>query len=196
MASQSSTPNLTYIVKEICNAGDSERVTVADMVTTFSHRGFGTLLLIPALITFLPTGGIPGVPIVCAIVIVFVATQLLIGRNEPWLPKKLKKVSVDRAQLRKLIDKSLPVTRRIDYVIKPRFGGFITPLTTRVTALISLIIGLAFIPLGPIPFAAALPSGVLLIIALGLVARDGLAMLLGFAFCVLMLVVGPVLIFK
>ncbi len=194
MSAQQDSQNLSRIIDDMHDAGDGDTVTVDDMVKAFSHRGFGTLLLIPALITFLPTGGIPGVPIVCAIIIFFLSVQILFGRKEPWLPGTLRRASVNKEKLERLVDKAKPVTKRIDLVIKPRFTRIITPLTIRIAAAVSLVIGLSFVPLGPIPFAAALPSGALVFLALGLVAKDGLAMLLGFAASLVLLITGPVLI--
>jgi len=70
------------------NADDSE-LSVGQVVEALEYRGFGPLLLFSALITVLPTGAIPGVPTVSAILIMFIAGQLVVGRSHPWLRKSL-----------------------------------------------------------------------------------------------------------
>ncbi|WP_339898020.1 exopolysaccharide biosynthesis protein [uncultured Gilvimarinus sp.] len=171
--------NLTGTIDLIEESGSGETLSVGDILSGVKGRGFGPLLLLPALITLLPTGGIPGVPIVAAILIVLIAGQLLAGASRPWIPQRLARANVSRQRFTKLLDKSRPVTRRIDRAIKPRYGFMTGDTGNRVIAVIAIVLALSLIPLGPIPFAAAIPSGIMVLLALGLVARDGLLIILG-----------------
>ena len=46
-------------------SGDT--TSLGEVIERFEDRGFGPLLLMPALIALLPTGAIPGVPTLCGI---------------------------------------------------------------------------------------------------------------------------------
>lgn len=173
--------HLTETVEGIESAGRGEHLHLADIIDRFSERGFGPLLLVPSLVTFLPTGGIPGVPVVCAALIVLIAGQLLAGKSHPWVPQRLRRLRVSRERFTRALDRARPVTRRMDRVIKPRLDFATGGLARRLVALLAIGLALALIPLGPIPFAAALPSGVLVMLSVGLIARDGLLILAGFA---------------
>jgi len=171
--------NLTGTIDLIEDSGSGDTLSVGDILSGVKDRGFGPLLLLPALITLLPTGGIPGVPIIAAILIVLIAGQLLAGAKRPWIPARLARAKVSRQRFTQLLDKSRPVTRRVDRAIKPRYGFMTGKTGNRLVAVIAIVLALSLIPLGPIPFAAALPSGILVLLALGLVARDGLFIILG-----------------
>lgn len=174
--------NLTGTIDLIEESGAGDTLSVGDILDSVKGRGFGPLLLLPALITLLPTGGIPGVPIVTATLIVLIAGQLLFGADKPWIPKRLACVKVSRQRFNKLLEKSRPVTQRIDKAIKPRCTFITGSAGNRIVAFMAIFLALAFIPLGTIPFAVAIPSGILMLLSLGLVARDGLLIMLGLAF--------------
>ena len=171
--------NLTGTIDLIEKSGSGDTLSVGDIINEAKDRGFGPLLLLPALITLLPTGGIPGVPIIAAILIVLIAGQLLAGASSPWIPQRLARANVSRQRFTKLLDKSRPITRRIDRVLKPRYGFVTGKVGKRVIAILAVVLALSLIPLAPIPFAAAIPSGIMVLLALGLVARDGLLIIVG-----------------
>lgn len=172
---------LTQALERLEQAGNGEQLAVRDMVHSVNDRGFGPLILLPALITFLPTGGIPGVPAVAAMIIVIVSAQMLLGWQDPWLPKRVMRLTVERQRFVELLRKSHVVTRRIDKVIRPRMQWVVSTKGTRLVGFVTILVALSMIPTGLIPFLTALPSGFLVILSVGLVARDGLLVLIGMA---------------
>ncbi|WP_280569824.1 exopolysaccharide biosynthesis protein, partial [Chromohalobacter sp. 296-RDG] len=83
---------------------DDERVQLDDMLMAVGQGSFGSLLLVPGVITLLPlVGDIPGVPTLMAIWVLLVAGQLLVGRRTFWLPRWLLKRSVSCAKLDKAV---------------------------------------------------------------------------------------------
>lgn len=172
---------LTEALKRLEQAGEGEQLSVADMVQSVSDRGFGPLILLPALITFLPTGGIPGVPAIAAIIIVIVSTQMLLGWSDPWLPKRLMRLTVERERFVGLLRKSHVVTERVDKVIRPRLQWVVSSKGSRLIGFMTILVALSMIPTGLIPFLTALPSGFLVMLSVGLVARDGVLVLVSTA---------------
>ena len=70
------------------------KASVGDVVNKFESRGFGPLLLLPALIALLPTGAIPGVPSICGVTLCIICLQMAFGDEHPWLPAVLKNRSL------------------------------------------------------------------------------------------------------
>ena len=173
--------NLTDTLEAIESETEGDSISFHDLVTALNRRGFGALLIGPALITILPTGAIPGVPALCAVFIILVAAQVVLGRKHPWLPKKLKDMSFNRDKYLKGIQKAKPYTKRIDGFFHPRLRFLTHEASERVISLLCVFLSVAIIVLGFIPFAAMLPASAILLFGLGLSVHDGLLTAFGFA---------------
>ena len=167
---------LKDILQKLRNSTDTQDVSVGNVVSAFEQKGFGPLLMVPALITLLPTGAIPGVPAVCGILIIFIAAQILMGAKHPWLPAKLRRMSIRRDSLNRAVDKAIPYAEKIDKFIKPRWELMSGPIAMRIIAALSILLALSMIFLGFIPFAVAVPSAALTLMGLALSSEDGLLM--------------------
>ena len=88
-------------------------------------------------------------------------------------------MSVEREKFVRLLEKSKGLTHTVDKVIKPRFQWITGEQASRWIAALIIVLAGSLIVLGPIPFAAAIPSGILVLISLGLVAKDGLLIISG-----------------
>ncbi|WP_456269997.1 exopolysaccharide biosynthesis protein [Kushneria sp. AK178] len=151
-------------------------VSINDILTTFESRGFGPLLVIPAFLALVCP--VPGIPTACGLFMALIAVQQVFGRTHPWLPKRLRDVSVDADRFHRTVVRIKPWARRLEYLFKPRLVFMDSSMAQRLIAVLVTLISLSMGPLELLPFAAALPSGVLLLIALGMTARDGLVILL------------------
>lgn len=171
--------DLTGLLTQLKEQLQGDRITVQDMIAAVSDRGFGPLLLVPALLTILPTGAIPGVPTLMALVNTLIAGQLILGRQHPWIPRQLRRIPIDRRAYEAAYKRALPVTRRIDRLLYPRLTLLTRGPGPRLIAALCLTLGLIMIPLELIPFAAAVPATAIALLALGLSVRDGLLLLLG-----------------
>lgn len=171
--------NLTGVLDLMDDKAQGEKLTVGAIMEAFGSRGFGPLLLAAALIELLPTGGIPGVPTFVAILVILFASQLVWGRNTPWLPKKLRSKGFKRASFNKARDKIKPLTRKLDVLIKPRLSVFVTPVAARVVGIICILLALTMPPLEIVPMAGYIPAVAVALLAVGLSGHDGLIVLLG-----------------
>lgn len=177
--------NLTEVIDQIDEQSEGEKLSLGQIVDAFEDRGYGPLILALALIIVLPTGGIPGVPTVIAIAIILIASQLVLARPTPWLPEKIRKLDFNRSKFQKAATKIKPVTRKIDHVLKPRLAKFSAPTAARFIGLGCIILA-CFMPfLEVVPFADAVPSSAMVLLGLGLTARDGLVVLIGLVLAVL-----------
>jgi len=169
---------------------DASRVSVDDVVHAVGRRSFGPLLLVAGLITLTPIiGDIPGMPTLMAALVLLVSVQLLAGSEAFWLPRWLQKRSLSRQKFDKGIQLMKKPARWIDGLLRVRLPWLTGYIGIRVTALMCLLIALAMPPMEFIPFSANGAGLALTLLGLGLVARDGIVLLLGFvlfvATCVL-----------
>src|SRR5690606_16809652 len=134
---------------------DGDKVTIDDVVKALNHRGFGPLMMAPALLVILPTGAIPGVPAVAGITLCLVSAQIVFGRHYPWMPKRLKNFSLKRSKLVSAIERARPYTKRIDRYVRPRYKIFAHSLMQRLVATICFVLGIIMTLAGFIPFLPA-----------------------------------------
>lgn len=172
---------LANIADDIQNGSNRTRISVGELIKSIKGRGFSALILLPALLTFLPTGAIPGMPAICALLIIGFAGQRLFGLKQVYLPRKLMKLTVSRQRLDAILQKAKPALHATDRLISRRLEFVCNPLAERVVAGLAILLALTFFPLGIIPFAVLLPSAAILLMSLGLLARDGVVLLLGIA---------------
>lgn len=184
--------NLTEILTNIHEDIEGDEIRLGEVVRRFEGRGFGPLLLAPALIAILPTGAIPGVPTICAIFIILISGQILIGKHHPWLPKRIRQFSVSKLKFQKGFERVKPWTRRFDRLLSQRLEVLTGEIGTRIVAMIAIILALLMIPLELIPAACAVPGISIGFFAVGLSAKDGLFTL----FALLVAMCTGVLAFK
>lgn len=179
MSDEGLTSTLTAIHEET-QAG--EHINIGDLIDALNSRGYGPLLIAPALITLLPTGAIPGVPAVCAALIGLISIQILMGSKQPWLPQKLKDFSFSRGRFMKTVNKVKPLTRKIDRLFHPRLEFLVRHEIQPVIAILCLLLAVSIIILGWIPFLAMIPASAILLMGLGLSTHDGLLIAIALVF--------------
>lgn len=171
---------LTQLLDDLEENLTQDIIEIGQVVEMFRNRGFGALLLVPSLITVLPTGAIPLIPAVCGALISFICIQMIIGREHLWLPERLKKFTFPRERLQKGISYARPVTRQIDKFLYRRFSPLIGEISQRFTALICLCLSLIMIFIGFIPMLPATVALPIFFFGLGYIARDGVIIALGY----------------
>jgi hypothetical protein len=176
---QESEPTMTGLLQGVSHCSKGDKISFGDIVASFESRGFGPLLLLPALLVMMPTGALPGMTTICAIYTVFIVSQLVIGRKHPWLPHFIRKFSINRKKFENAIASAKPVTRKIDRISHPRLQVLTTDTAERIIAIGCMILSVTMVPLEMFPFASAIPAFAIFCFALGLTLRDGLFTLLG-----------------
>lgn len=184
---------LTDTLQTIQDKSQGNEISFDEINKALEHRGFGPLLIAPALIAILPTGAIPGIPALCAIFIILISSQFALGRQHPWLPKRLKNISFSKEKYKAGFKKAKTYTEWIDQFFHPRFEFLIQRPAQRLIAILCVLLAMGIIVIGFIPFAAALPSSAILLFGLGLSVRDGLLTAIGFIFLTATIVAIPFL---
>ncbi|MEL7116305.1 MAG: exopolysaccharide biosynthesis protein [Pseudomonadota bacterium] len=161
----------------LASEAEGETATLGWILEQLHERAFGLFLLVLALPCCIPF--LYGIPQVVALPLMFVSAQILLGRKTPWLPQKLAARSVSTAGLSNLAERSGPWLRRIEAVSHPRLSALTRAPFDQVLGL-ALVIFSASI-LVPLPGTNTVPGFAVVVVAMGLLQRDGLLVLAGAA---------------
>jgi hypothetical protein len=154
-------------------------LTFETILKILGNRAFGMALIFFALPTAMPFAIIPGVSFIFSIPITIFAIQILLLRETIWLPNWLGQHVVVEKNVEKVAEKAKPYLIKIEKVLKPRLLLMTSPLMQVLNGLFILM--LSFFLMLPIPFSNFVFSGLILLFGFGLVAKDGLFILLGYA---------------
>jgi hypothetical protein len=166
---------LSEVLEELAGS-EAMRITIRQLRDALGGRSYGAILFLLALLNLLPLP--PGGGIVLALMVILVSAQLVWGRATPAFPRLLTGRFFAPSDFRRVLARLLPFIRAAERVMKPRLLGLQGPLAARLTGFVCLALGLVL--LIPTPFGGNWPPALAIaILALALVARDGLVTLLG-----------------
>lgn len=147
----------------------------------FTLRGRAYLLLVVLLtLPFLTPIPLPGLSTPFGLAIAAVALRLTLGQR-PWLPKRLQRKHLPAGFFAKVFSFAEKIIRFLERLLRPRWVALTdTPLLNQLHALLMLVAALALLLPLPIPFTNSFPAWTILLVAGGLLERDGVAILLGY----------------
>ncbi len=157
-----------------------DKLTLGELLEVFGDEG---LLLLTMLLTvvFLIPVSIPGVSTVFGAAILLVGISRVIGRPL-WLPQRLRERALPADKLRPALNRGMVWVRRLEKVSRPhRLRGLAQgrwqDLFNNLAFILAALLLMA--PFGFIPFSNTFPGVALLFYAIGMIQRDGGAILLG-----------------
>ncbi|MEL6618390.1 MAG: exopolysaccharide biosynthesis protein [Pseudomonadota bacterium] len=156
---------------------DGKAVTLSWILGQLHERAFGLFLLILALPCCIPF--LYGLPQIVALPLMFVSGQVLLGRRVPWLPGKLGMRSVSAEGLGTLSRRARPWLKRLEAVSRPRLAALTRAPADRLVGLALLLFSASI--LVPLPGTNTVPGLAVVIVAMGLLQRDGILVLVGAA---------------
>ena len=154
---------------------DEAEVSVEDLIDSLKDRAFGLVLLLFALPNCVPIP--PGLASLIGLPLIFFGLQLALGSPQPWLPRFISSRKINRSHLIEVIKRANVVLRRLERICQPRLVAITGPRSERVIGLAVLVFGLSIAI--PLPFTNFVPALGIAIIALGLLTKDGVAVILG-----------------
>ncbi|MCU0496339.1 MAG: exopolysaccharide biosynthesis protein [Anaerolineae bacterium] len=176
---------LSETLIEITNSIKEEQVSVRRLLELIGEQGlllFTMFLTIP----FLVPVSIPGVSTVFGAVIILVSISITLNRL-PWLPNRLMERTFETKDLQPVMERGAQMMTRLDQVLRPRMthlteGDFMNRLNGGVLTFGGILL---IFPFGLIPFSNTLPAWGILLLAAGILQRDGLMILLGYLLMVI-----------
>ncbi|HEV2082548.1 MAG TPA: exopolysaccharide biosynthesis protein [Brevundimonas sp.] len=154
---------------------ERERLALGEVVEAFGERAFGAVMLLFAVVNMLPWP--PGGTTLTGVPLLFLSLELASGRDAIWLPEWMERASVSRATFRKLSRRVMKAVRFTEGLSRPRMffltGGFGQGLIGLACLFLAIVLVL------PVWGANLLPAVAIGFFALGVMQRDGLAVLVG-----------------
>lgn len=169
--------HINDILHEISSNLSIKTNTLGDLIDAMNERGFGVLIFLFALPMAIPLPVPPGVNLLFSIPLLFLTFQQIFGAKTPWLPKKIRAKKLKKQTLETMIEKSKPWLNRLSYFIKPRMGFITQNYMSYIIGIFGFIFALCVSI--PIPLTNTVPSFAILLMALGVLMRDGLAIIVG-----------------
>jgi hypothetical protein len=181
---------LDQVACEVEDAAEDGDVTLGELVDRLGARGFGPLYILLSALVLLPIGMIPMLPAAVGALIVLLSAQLLAGRNSPWLGGRLRRMTLDHDALDASVQKARPVIDWLERLVCPR-AAFLAEgaVALKIAALAMVLLGILMIVIGFIPALPFLLGLPVLCFGIGMTARDGYVMALGYA-----LILPPVIL--
>lgn len=153
-----------------------ERITVSDILEIFHERGFGFVILLFALPAALPLPGL-GINLVVAAPLMMLTLQQALGRRTVWLPERIRHRQIGRTRLIGFLRSAAPWMKRLEVVMRPRLGFVTQGAFSNLIGLCGFLMALSV--LVPLPLTNTVPSMGVALMAIGVLMRDGLAVIAG-----------------
>jgi hypothetical protein len=153
-----------------------DTVSLGEIVDGMGRTGIGMTLLILSLPALIPIPGPFG--LVFGSVVALVSLQLMFGARRLLLPDIIRERSLPASAIEAMISKGVPLLQRAERYLKPRR---LLPLTGKAGR---MALGLPLVVMGvavalPVPLGNVPPVASLIALSLGLMMRDGVAVLVG-----------------
>lgn len=171
----------------VANGSGGPKIVLGELLDKVGERSHGAMILVPALIALLPTGGIPTVPTIMAALIVLIALQMAFSPDHIWLPRRLRLFSISNSKLQNGVSRVRPYASKLSWLFKARLTFINEKPFLYLVVLALLVMAATMPPLELLPFAAAAPSFVMTLIGLGLTTDDGLWTMAGLSLSVVVL---------
>ena len=159
-------------------------VTVRHMLHLVGEQGlliFCMILMLP----FLLPVSVPGVSTIFSVVVILVGIS--VTTNWLWLPERIMNRTIDAKSMQNSMRSGAKTFSRIDNFIRPRMLWMThTGTMNRLNGLVLIFNGLLLIfPFGLVPFSNTLPGIAILLLAAGIIQRDGVMVILGYVFTII-----------
>ncbi len=162
-------------------AGRGRTGELGEVVDALGAAGLAMATLLLTLLALVPLPGPFGM--VFGSLLALIALQLLLGARRLWLPQPLRRRGLPASALETVVRTGVPWLRRLEAWTEPRR---MLPLTGRRARMLLAIplLAMAFVLAFPIPLGNLPPAASLIAISLGLVARDGVLVIVGLGLAV------------
>lgn len=159
----------------------SDEITLNEILEVAGERTFGFLFVLLALPSALPLPA-PGYSTPFGIILFLLSSQLMLGKEQPWMPENWRKRGFKREKVQAFLRKGIPWLQRIEKVSRPRLTAVCTSRSgqTLVGAVLTLA---AMSMILPLPLTNTIPAFGVLLAGLGLSDDDGLMILAGLFIC-------------
>ncbi len=158
-------------------AQQQDSVSIGGLVMVIGRRSLVLGMIFFALLDLLPISILPGFSTIISLPILIFAVQFVVGGECLWLPAWVKRREINKRKLIAGLTKTLPYFKKIERVIKPRLCFISDGVGGRVIGIVIII--LVLLLMLPIFLSNFIFGFLIIVLAIGLLNKDGLAILIG-----------------
>ncbi len=177
---------LSHDLEDLRTYAAGRALSIGEIEIALKARGFALLILVFALPFSLPVS-IPGLSIPFGLVITFMGCRLALGLK-PWLPQFIRRREIKANILERTLAFGIRLSQRMEKLARPRlhflqrFPGMINLIGLGIASG-GLLLSAPFPPF--IPLTNTLPALGILCLTAGMIERDGVLVLTGYAMSLL-----------
>ncbi len=157
-------------VLEDIGAKTDPKLYLGELVNAFGERGFGAMMVFFGLINAIASP-IPGSTTLLGMPMVLICLQLVIRRDQLWMPKWALASSIPRDNYRATIAKVRRPLLFIERLSKPRYSAMSNELAEVLIGIVTTLLGI--VVMLPIFGGNLFPSLFIALFGFGLMQRDG-----------------------
>jgi hypothetical protein len=179
----------SVMLQRLHDEAPADHFTLDWLMTSLHKRSFGIIMLLLAIVAMAP-----GVCVVAGLLLMIPAFQMVKGRSAPLFPRRIAAHSLPTRRLAVLVQRAVPVLRRLEHIIHPRWPALLGAFG-RVDGIIILILA-AFVSFVPIPFSNIVPAVVIALISLAHLEEDGAVRAIGLLLAIAILVAAALMVWE
>jgi len=177
---------LSDALRRLLLAANGKPMAIHRMVEILQGRGL-LMVVVLLCLPFLTPVTIPGISIPFGLAIAFTGVRIAFGRT-PWLPRFILDRHVSYHVLERMVQVGCKIYEKVERVIRPRFTLLLDgpAMAIAIGGAIMLAGFLLSLPIPPpFPLTNTIPGLAIIMIALGIMERDGLFVAIGFGLTVI-----------
>lgn len=174
--SQHSPRSLSDLMIDLKTRFEGQDVSLSAILEAFHERGFGFFLLIMGLFCIIPVPTFGLKSLVCLPMAILTLQQAL-GRHTLWMPEIFKNKVVRKDIFAAFIEHGLKWTAKLETIAKPRMPSMTQGISSHLIGITGTFMIACIIV--PLPFTNTVPAIGVILMSVGVLVRDGLAVLIG-----------------
>jgi len=167
----------SQVIEDIGASGDA-KLYLGELINAFGERGFGALMLFFGLLS-VAIGIIPGTTTILGAPLLLMGLQLMVRRDQLWLPRWALSRWIERETYRLGVEKVLPRLRKVERLSRPRLSIMTSEVSEVLIGVATFL--LAVILVLPIWGGNLVPALIISTFGFGLMQRDGVAILIAWS---------------
>lgn len=175
------------------NNKNNKSITLGEINNHLSERGFAILMILFAFPMALPLPYPPGFTTILGLPLLIFSIQMMLNMPRPVLPVWVAAKTIKMNHLVFAIEKSTKYFYKAEKFLKPRLPSMSSQVGERIIGVVSFLCSISIVL--PIMFGNAVPSAGILIMAFGLLGKDGLVIIFGIIVSIIGLFVASLVVY-
>jgi len=170
---------VTEIVEILDDAIHEEETVLGDILEEFGPTSFTSCLLATSVLLVSPLSGVPFFSSLCGLVIFLIAIQAMVGREVIWLPTRITKIKITSHKADRAMGYIKRAAAWLDRKTEARLAPLVSQPAIRSIYGVCAMCGACLPALEIVPLSSSLLGIAVSLMAIGILARDGLIAICG-----------------